>query len=206
MLRSLLTLVTVAVITLVSFAATAHATSLADPAGDGSGLYELARPVIDAILHGQPWLAASLALVFVVALIGKYGDKLPGRLGRAMAWLDSSDPGRAILVLVGSFGGALAATLAGGAPMTLAIAWTALKVAIGGAGIYSLAKKLLTPLVSKAPAWLQPVLRLILWAFERKERAAADAATKAQTAGDEAVKANPPTGAAGIVGSPRDVK
>lgn len=205
-MKKIVSALTVLAVAFLSFVGVAHAADAADPSGDGSGLLDLAKPVIDAVLRGEPWLAASLALVFMVALVGKYGPKFPGRLGRWMGKLDGSDAGRAALVLIGSFGGALGAALTGGAAMSLALAWTAMKVAIGASGVYSLAKKLLTPLVGKAPAWMQPLLRLILWAFDRKGQDAAEAATKADAAGAAAVKANPSTGAAGVVGAPRDVK
>lgn len=206
MLRSLPTVLVFALVALISFTATAFAAGTVDPAGDGSALAEMARPIYDAVMHGQYWLAASLALVFVVALLGKYADKIPAWLGgKTIAKLAGSDPGRAVLVLLGSFGGAVATglTAAGSSAMTWALAWTALKVAVGAAGVYSLAKKLLAPLVAKAPPWVQAVFRLVTWAFERSLK---DPVKEAEAAGQAAVEAEPPTGAAGIVGKPRDVQ
>lgn len=208
-LSSLPLVVLAVVVGLISFTATAFAAGTADPTGDGTTLLEMARPVFDAVMHGQWWLAASLALVFVVAVVGKYGDKAPGPVGKWLARFDGSDAGRATLVLLGSFGGAVATGLAavGTGAMTWALAWTALKVAVGASGIYSLGRKLLAPLVGKAPAWLQPLLWVVLWAFDRKAGApAADAVAEAEAAGDAAVTAHPAPGVESVVGKPRDVR
>lgn len=192
-------------VALVTFTATAFAAGTADPTGDGSTLIEMARPIFDAVMGGQWWLAASLALVFVVALVGRYGGKAPGRAGRWLAKLDASDAGRAVLVLLGSFGGAVATGLAaaGSGAMTWGLALVALKVAIGAAGIYSLAKKLLAPIVAKAPPWVQAIFAVVLWAFDRAT--GADPVADAEAAGDAAVVAHPPKGTSAIVGEPRDV-
>jgi hypothetical protein len=177
-----------------SFVGVAFAADAATPSG-GESVLDLARPVLDAIMSGHYAAAAALALVLAVALARRYGSpRLP--------WLNS-DEGGAILVLTGSFGGAMATALLAGAAPTLSLAWMSLQVAAGGAGIYVLAKKLLhRPLLwlqDKAPSWLKPILSLVLWIFERPSTA-----EKAAKAGDAAVEANPPGGIEGTLGKPEE--
>jgi hypothetical protein len=188
--------VTVAIAFLFTFAGTAAAAGTVDPAGDGSVLLELAKPVFAAVMSGQYILGAALALVLCVALVRKYARHIP-RVAKCLA----TDAGGALLTLVGSFGGALGTAILAGAAPSLAMAWVALGVAVSAAGGYSLIKKLGAPLVDKAPAWLRPFLNLVLWFFDHKtDRVEAEA----KAAGDAAVAENPPKGAAGIVGDPRD--
>lgn len=149
---------------LVCFAGSAFATGQATPE-DGS-LLDLARPVYDAVMHGQWWLAAAGALVLVAAAARKY-------LAPRYPWA-SGPAGSALIVLVGSLGGAAVTALVAmgpGAVMSWALAWTALKVAIAAAGGYGLAKALvvdplLKPWASKAPGWLQAPLKALIWAFD----------------------------------------
>lgn len=204
MLRYILSILTLAGAFLLGFHATAFAASATDPGSSSPSLIDLAKPVLDAVMHGQAWLAAALGLVFLTAAIGRYGDKIPG-VGGTIAKFDASDAGRATLLLIATFGGAVATALVAGGPgavMSLALAWAALKVAIGAAGIYSIAKKLLEPLASKAPSWMQPVFSLVFWFLDRK---AVDPVKEAETAGVDAVKASPSTGADGVAGKSRDV-
>lgn len=161
-------------------------------------LIALAKPVIDALLSGNPGLAAALALVLAAAVARRYGSKRFPFL--------ATDAGGALLVLVGSFGGAAATALTGGAAVSLGLAWKALLVAFAASGGYATVKRLLVtpllrPLYEKAPAWLKPVLALVLWVFDQP-----DPVSKAEAAGNAAVAAKPPTGAAGVVGEPRDVE
>ena len=182
-----------AVTLLLGMTATASAAGAVDPAGDGTGLLELAKPVFQAVMSGQYVLGAALALVLVVALVRKYAS---GRFPFL-----ATDAGGALLTLVGSFGGAVATALAAGATPSLAVAWVALGVAASAAGGYALIKKLVGPLVTKAPGWLQPILRLVVWFFDRPS----SVVKEVEAAGDAAVAANPPSGAAGIIGELRDL-
>lgn len=187
-----------ALVLLLSFTAAAFAAGgTEDPA-----LIDLARPVWEAAQNGQWWIAIALALVLATAAFKRYA---PGKLGR---WANR-DAGGALLVLVGSFGGALATGLAaaGTNALTLALIWTAGKIAIGAAGGYSLIKKLLVdPLLAsdwyqnRAPGWLKSILALALWAFTRPTPT-----EEAEAAGSAAVKKDPPTGVDGVVGGPMDV-
>lgn len=194
--KSIVSYLSLAVLALVSFTATAFAAGAASPE-DGS-LLELAKPVYEAVMGHQWWLAASLALVFLCAAAKKYA---PGKLGDFLR----TDHGGALLVLLMSFGGAVSTGLlaAGTGAMTLALAWAALKIALGAAGGYSLIRKLIVnPLLAstwyqeKAPAWFKSIMGLALWAFDKPTPI-----EKAEKAGSDAVAANPSTGA----GTPTDV-
>ena len=185
----------------LSFTATAYAAG--SLTADGESLFDMARPLLDAVMHGQYWLGASLALVLAVTAFKQLAPA--GKLQD----FAHSDAGGAILVLLGSLGGALATALiaSGTNAVSMALLWAALKVALGAAGGYSLIKKLVVePLMASswylnsAPAWLKSVMGLLLWAFTKPS--ATDAATQA---GNDAVVANPPTGADGSAGTPTDL-
>jgi hypothetical protein len=190
-MRKLLT--SLGIIALGFFAFTATAAAAGEISPEDGSLLDLARPVYDAVVHGQYWLGASLALVLAVAAFRKYA---PGKAG---AWA-RTDVGGSLLVLAASFGGAAATGLlaAGTNAMTGELAWTALKVALAAAGGYSLAKKLLAPVLrkiaDKAPPWMKPLFAMLLWSFETP-------IAKAETAGDVAVAENPPTGTDGATGT-----
>ncbi len=192
--KRILSAVSLFFVFLLAFAGTAFAAGAVAPA-DGS-LLDLARPVFDAVMHGQYWAAAALVLVVLTALIRKYGTK-------RFPVLESS-AGAALLLLVGSFGGAFATAVLAGAGASLAIAWTALKVAFAAAGGYSLAKSLLAPLLrkiqAKAPMWMQPIFSLAFYFFDRPTPIA-----DAEKAGAAALEAKPSAGAAAIIGTPRDI-
>lgn len=184
---------------LVCFLGTAFAAGAVTP--DDGSLLDLAKPVLEAVKGGQYWLAASLTLVFACAVARRYGMKRFPFLG--------SDAGGAALVLLGSFGGATATSLAAGALPSLAMAWTALQIGIMAAGGFSLVKKLIAdPIMGskwyadKCPAWLKPLISIAMWAFTKP---AADVAKKAEAAGDAAVKANPAPGTKSTLGDPSDV-
>lgn len=188
--RNVLAWILVPLAFLVTFAGVAAAQSAAG--GEEATLLDLARPVAEALLSGNPGLAAALALVLAAAIARRYlAPKVP---------FFASDVGGALLVLVGSFGGAAAAAITGGASWSLALAWTALKIATAAAGGYSLAKPLILWAAEKSPSWLKPVFALVLWVFEKGSPVA-----KAEAAGAAAVAANPAPGAESITGPHRDV-
>lgn len=177
---------------LAATATVAHAAQ--EPESITESITELAKPVLDAVLAGDWFIAAALALVLFVGLFTRYA---PDRWTRHSAV-------KAGAVLVGAFGGALATTVAAGAPFAASTFWVAFKIAISAAGGYSMFKALVVPLLKKAndkmPKWLQPVLGLLLKIFESQ-----DPEERAQAAGDKAVADNPSTGAAGVTGEPKDI-
>jgi hypothetical protein len=195
-MNKLITLLVAAFSFLVAFTGTAVA---ADVSTDGAPLLDLAKPVLDAVMGGH-WLAgAALALVLAVSLIRRYGAKRFPVL--------TTDAGGTALTFLTSLGGAVGtAALAGSAP-SLALLWTALGVAAVASGGYTALKRLAAPalrwLEAKAPAWARPfvgpVIAVLLWFVDRPS-----AIAKAKAAGDAAVEANPPTGAAGVVGEPKN--
>lgn len=202
-MRKLFTSLTVAAAGLVGFAATALATGAIDPQPGNESLFDLAKPVLDAVMNGNGWLAAAGALVLLVAATMKYGAP-------RWPWLNS-DFARSALVFVGAFGGAVSTALLalGGSGMSGALAFTALKIAITASGGYQGLKKLIVPalewLKSKLPSWAAFPLSLLLaalnWALGSSSREAA-----AKKAGDDALKANPPGGIEAITGQPREVR
>lgn len=184
-------------ITLASFTLTSKA--LADP-----DWIETFRPVLDALLKGQPALAASLFLVAAASTAKHWG-------GQRFPFL-LTNTGSALLVLLGSFGGAMAAAITGGAPPGWSLAWQALQIAIGASGSYSLLKQLvvdpvLQPLALKAPKWTQPIFSVVLWFFNKPNpKLKADQLQRATIAGEIAEKETPPQGIRKLTGEPRDAE
>lgn len=175
---------------LAAYAGTALAAGAASP--DGGSLFDLLAPVLDALTSGRWLLGSALALALTAGLAAKYGSSRFPFLG--------TGPGRALLVLVGSFGGAVGAAVKAGVMPGLSLFSSAFGVALVAAGGYSLTKTLIGPLVPKLPKWLQPIANAVLWFFEHRNPGA-----DAKAAGDSAVKEHPATGAAGVVGKPREL-
>lgn len=205
MLRKLLsylpsTLV-LALLGLLSFGAVAHAASAAT--GDDVSILDLARPVYDAFVAHQFGLMGALLVILLVAAAKKY-------LGDAIPFLHT-DAGGSLLVLLGSGATALAAALATpGAAITLALMYTALKVAFVAAGGYAAVKNLLVdpflkPLAARAPAWMKPIFDLILWIFSHGTETVPAAVVVAEKAGTDAVATTAGTGVGGVVGRPGDL-
>lgn len=180
-----------ALVMLAAFAGTALAASAFAPS-DGTWLDAL-KPVFDAVVGGNYFAAAALALVAAVALISKFGKvRFP--------WL-ASGPAKAALVLVGSFGGALGTAALGGASFSVALLWTAVKVAIAASGGYSLLKEILGAVAPHLPKWMQPIVSLVRSLFDRP-----DPAVQVTEVGEAAVVAKPSTGIAGVIKTPKSVK
>lgn len=176
----------IALLTLVgAFTATALAANAAAPE-DGSWL-DLLKPVWDAFANGKKLYAGSLAVFAIVALARRYA---PGKVGE---WLHG-EIGSPLTTLVLSFAGTMAASLADGSDISLAMVKSAAMIAAGAAGGYALIKKLivepiLKPLAEKAPAWLKPAFALVFWFFDQKSPT-----EKAEAAGEAAVAAKPAEG------------
>ncbi len=173
---------------LFAFTATALAQNAVVP--DQTNALDLFRPIYEAFAKGHHLEAGMLALVFVAALIKRY---TPESFPRAYKFVHS-DPGGTLLILVGSFGTAMATTAAGGMGFSWAMVKTASLIAVGAAGGYSILKKLLVepflrPYYKKAPSWLKPIIGSVLWIFDRP-----NPVTTAEVAGQKAVEAAPAKG------------
>lgn len=188
----------VSIALLLGFAGTTYAATGADAAADAM---PSAGQLFDAVKAGHYWYAVAGALVLVVAALRKKGPSLPV-VGKYLKWTQGSWGGR-LLVLLASVTGALATALAAGAAPSLSMVWAALGVAVAAAGGYDLIKGLGVPLLSalqsRLPAWAQPFVGLLLWAFKKD-----DPVVNAEKAGDAAVKASPPPGVIAFTGKPVD--
>lgn len=200
MVKKILAFLSVPALLLLCFKGTSFAAG--EVAGEDGSLPDLLRPIWDAATGGHWWLSASLALVAAVTLFKKYA---PGKLG---AWAHTN-AGASVLVLVGSFGGALATGLltSGTDAISMALVMPALKVAFGAAGGYALVKNLVVdPLVksewyqNKAPTWLKGAMGIVTWMFSKSS-----VAKDAVKAGDAAVLDKPAAGADGVVDQPKDL-
>jgi hypothetical protein len=138
---------------LLGFGGISAAANAIDPQ-DGST--DLAKGIYDAFAGGHKAYAAALALVLGTALVRKYlGGRIPAL---------HTDAGATLLVLAGSYGSALAATLAAGGPLTLHMATTAGAIAFAAAGGYAAVKRLvIDPLAPHLPAWARGP---VLWLFQ----------------------------------------
>ncbi len=157
---------------------------------------DLVTPVIDAFKGGDYPFAAALTLVLLVAIAKRYG-------GTRFPWL-ASGKGNALLILIGSFAGAMATALAGEGTLTSGAAWTAFSIAIAAAGGYSLIKTLIVePLQesawykTKAPAWAKSIIGVAVWVFNKPSPVA-----NAEAEGQKAVDEKPATGA----GKPTEIE
>lgn len=164
---------------------------------DGSWL-DFAKLVWDAFSKGQHLYAGSIALFAAMVLLKRYA---PGKVGDFV----HGDVGGPLTVLVMSFAASISSSLADGSGLTLAMAKSALAIAVGASGGYTLLKKLiveplLKPLAAKAPAWAKPIFALVFWFFDQKSPT-----EKAEAAGETAVKAAPGEGVKSVA-SVREVE
>jgi hypothetical protein len=191
-MKSLLSALSVVAVGLLSFVATAFATT-----GIEAPLSDHLKAIVDAMRGGQYALAAFAALSALVAASWRYG-------ARWFPWLGTSE-GKAILTFVGGFTATVAAGLAGGGALTGSLLWAAVGAAATLAGGYALIKELVVPRLvwlrdlSWMPGWAKTVIDLGLWVFARDRATVA----KAEAAGQAAVDATPTNGIAGAIGSPR---
>jgi hypothetical protein len=182
---------------LAAFTATAFAAGAAAP--EDGNILDLLSPVVDAFRSGKYLAAGAFAVVLAVALAKRY---LPGKAG---AWVNG-DAGGALSALVVSFAGTVGVASGAGDAWSWAMVTTAGKIALMAAGGYALIKKLvidpLRPLVARAPGWVQWLFSLATFVFDK---ATASPIKDAEKAGNDAVTANPPTGADGVVGKPEEL-
>jgi hypothetical protein len=185
---------------LVIFTATALASTAAVSPDEGS-LLELARPIFDAVMHGNWWLAAAGAVMLLTAAARRH---LPNGYGGRFI---RGDVGGMVTAFTFAYGGAIATTMAApGATMSAAVMLAALKIggmAVGGfVALHKLAQALVATkwFQAKAPAWLRTGLGLVLSLI------GSSAIKKAEKAGQAAVDAKPATGIVGVVGKPTEIE
>lgn len=195
------TCIVAAVAMVASFLVASFALAMAGPAFAGSAasaaaepaLWDMLRPVIDAFMGREYWQGAAAAVILIAAAGRKYGSKLHPKLGGGAAG--------ALYAFLAAFGAALLATLIDGAEMGWATVMTAGKLAGGAAAMYSVARAWLVPplrrLADGMGGWRGSALSMLLWAFERPD--------KARDAGDKAVADNPGGGVTDISGDPIDI-
>lgn len=140
--------------------------------------------IVNAAASGEWSLAAILAVVALTAAARKF---LPQRWP---FW--RGDVGGSLLVVLTSFGLALAGALKGGTPFGLDLLWGAFKLAAFSAGGYTLIRRLARLLLAKLPlpSWLARFLAALVGQWKRSEVEVA----KAEEAGRAAVEAKPSAG------------
>lgn len=155
-----------ALILLLTFALSS--TAFAAAGGD----FELARPILDAVMSGDYIWAAAAAVVLGTALVRKYGKRLWAPLG--------TGKGAAGVAVFAAFAGAVLTALTASGTLSWDVLQTALKVAIFSAGGVGLAKMF-------APSWLRPVLDALLGSdgsrLQDAERAGLEAVAESPSKG-----------------------
>lgn len=176
---------------LFAFTGSAIAAQAVDPTSGDPALLDTLRSILDAAVHGYPLLAAALGIVFLCSLARKY---MPAKYTEGV----KGDIIGTALAFVMAFAGASATALAvPGVHLSIALLSPAFHVGIIAIGGYTVIHKVAQWIEqtkwyqTKAPAWLKTILSFSTSIF------GSDALKKAKDAGDAAVKANPPKGAAG---------
>lgn len=174
----------IALLTLIFFGAF---TGTALAANADPSVTDAARSVFDAVMHGQWWAAAALAVVLLCAAIRKY---MPA------SWKDGTkgDIVGTALAFVLAFSMAVATVMvAPGAAMSAGVALTALKIGVAAIGGYNVLHKIATWLVAwgKLPSWAMPIIGLLTTLI------GSNAISKAEALGNKAVVAKPATGLPG---------
>jgi hypothetical protein len=200
-MRNTLSLVIAAFALLLAMTGTALARTAADVPPDLGDLLELAKPVLDAILAGQYWLAAAGALILAVGLVRRYVvPKVP---------FLQTDAGGTLLTFVVSFGGAMATSIAASAGIfSLALVKPAFGLAFAAIGGFLAVKRLVIPVFD----WLADITPWapLKWTFRyvpflidllMGSKNSAKAIEKAEKAAADAIITTPSAGG----GEPRDV-
>lgn len=152
-----------------------------------ASLFDLAKPIFDAVMHSQWWAAAALAVILACAAARKY---MPA------SWTEGTKGdiiGTAMAFLM-AFAGAVATwAMAPGAVISFGVIATAGKIGLAAIGGFTIIHKVAGWLVAwgKLPPWAVAVLRMATLLV------GSNAVKKAELAGDAAVIAKPPTGMTG---------
>lgn len=182
------TAITSILLFLAAMTGTAFAADAVNP--DAASWLELAKPVFDAVMHGQWWAAAAAAVILAAAGARKL---MPSSWKTGV----KGDIIGVATAFVFAFAGAIlnAALAVGFSGMSAALAIVALKIGFAAVGGFTVLHKVTGWLAgtewfqSKAPAWLKLALMYVTGVF------GSDAVKKAEQAGEAAVAAKPPQGA-----------
>lgn len=181
----------IALVTFVSMSVALAASGVADP--DNAGVYELLKPIFEAVAKGEFALSAALGVIAAMALTKRY---LPDQFGGKFV---RSDLGGMLSTFIYASAGSVATALGTGDDVTSSTMRAALYIGLGAIGGFVAAHKLATALVAtkwwneKAPAPLKLVMSFVLALIGSRAAKKQQADEKAKTEGDKAVKANPPT-------------
>ena len=120
------------------------------PTPDTTGTVEFLRLIIGAAKAGNWKLAIVLGLVMLIWLTRKYGSKIPGPVGKAIA----SDAGGVITAFLWSFIGVLSAALSLGLTVDLRLVGEALLLSFTAMGGWVAIKKILPESWKAKVPWL----------------------------------------------------
>ena len=159
-------------------------------------LQEGAKLLMSAGMSGS--VKVAVILMLVIALTRKL-------LAPKVAFL-RSDLGAVLLTIGVGVAAGVANALVAGSALSWGLLGGAFTLSLKAAGGYTMLKKAALPVLlkmaDKAPGplgWVFKAAAMALGAF------GIEATKKAEAAGDEAVKNNPPSGVAGVIGGPKDV-
>lgn len=173
---------------IVMFLAAFTGTALAAEAvPQDASLFDLAKPIFDAVMHSQWWAAAAMAVILMCAVARKY---MPA------SWTEGTkgDIIGTAMAFTMAFAGAIATwAVAPGAAMSLGVVATAGKIGLAAVGGFTIVHKVAGWLVAwgKLPPWAVAVLKMATMLV------GSNAIKKAEAAGEAAVVADPPKGVAG---------
>lgn len=198
-MRKILELLFLGGILVLAFAGSVAAQTTDVPPDLGE-LIELAKPIAQAVMAGQYWLAAAAGLILAVGLVRRY-------LVPKYAFLQT-DAGGTLLTFVAGFGGALVTALASGAGASLSLLPAAAAVAFAAIGGFLTVKRLVIPVfdwLADITPWapLKWIFRYVPFLIDllMGSKSSKKTIEKAEAAGRAAVEAGPSPGA----GTPRDV-
>jgi hypothetical protein len=196
-MKKTFTIISTVLLGLFSFGATAAAATAVT--SDDASLLELAKPVMDAVMKGNWWLAAALSVILLTSATRKYlPDSWGGKYVR-------SDVGGMLTEFMLSFAGAIATAAAAAGTLFVmegALALTALKIGFAAVGGFVAIHKLATWMIStsfwneKMPASVKMAVSFLLGVI------GSSAIARAAKAGEAALEAKPSTGANELAGEP----
>ncbi len=171
------------IIHLIVFTIVLGFASLAHAAAGPEDLNGLMTDVYMALQGGDYVIAAVAGVVFLASVFRRYG-------GTYVSWLTHELIGP-LLVIATSVGFSALSALQAGEDFGLKDLYTALLVAGGAGGLYSMLKPYISFVEGKAPVYLKPLFALLNIVFKAKNEAKLQYAARQ---GLKAVKENPAKG------------